>query len=101
MRSRRLSTILTPVVSPKNDRATLGTIIRDLRNGAHNFDFLLAGEAGDGVARLISMLELIWPNPDRHGGGQQRVPSLDEAKAVVHLAVTVVQWGRAEALTKN
>jgi hypothetical protein len=62
---------------------------------------LLAGGDGNGSDRLISMLELMWPNPDRHGGGQQRLPSLDEARAVVHLAVTLVQWGRAQVLTRK
>ena len=32
-------------------------------------------------------------NPDRHGDLQQRhTPSLEEARAVVQLAVAIVQW---------
>jgi hypothetical protein len=46
------------------------------------------------------MLRLLWPNPDRHGGTNSRQPSLDEAQAVVHLAVTIVQWARADLLTR-
>jgi hypothetical protein len=41
------------------------------------------------------MLELIWPNPDRHGNPQyRRTPSIQEARQVVQLAVAIVQWGR-------
>jgi len=47
------------------------------------------------------MLDLIWPNPDRHGGTHNRLVTLDEAHAVVLLAVTVVQWGRAGVLKKR
>jgi hypothetical protein len=40
------------------------------------------------------MLRLIWPNPDRHANpNHRRTPSTEEARAVVHVAVTVVQWG--------
>ena len=93
--------ILKPIVSPQNPRATLGSIIRDLKNGKHNFIFVLTTEDGDDVGRLIGMLELIWPNPDRHGGDRHRVPTAKEAQAVVHLAVTVVQWARSGALTRR
>jgi len=42
------------------------------------------------------MLRLMWPNPDRHGGESSRQPSLVEAQAVVHPAVTIVQWARSD-----
>ena len=94
--------VLQPVVSPNNVKATLGTIIRDLRDGKHKHRFVLPGkDATHDVDRLLAMLELLWPNPDRHGGSAQRPPTLEEAQAVVHLAVTVVQWVRAGALTKR
>jgi len=48
------------------------------------------------VAPLVSMLRLMWPNPDRHGGESSRQPSLVEAQAVVHPAVTIVQWARSD-----
>jgi hypothetical protein len=44
---------------------------------------------------LLAMLELMWPTPDRHGDLHVRhTPSIKEARAVVQLAVTIVQWGR-------
>jgi len=39
--------------------------------------------------------------PDRHGSNTSRYPSLDVAQAVLHLAVTIVQWARADALSKQ
>jgi len=45
-------------------------------------------------ADLKVLLRLIWPNHDRHGGGATRIPSLREARAVVQVAVTIVQWYR-------
>jgi hypothetical protein len=52
-------------------------------------------DADYSVAPLVAMLDLIWPNPDRHGNPQQRyTPSIGQARQVVQLAVTIVQWAR-------
>jgi hypothetical protein len=47
----------------------------------------------DGIAPLVGMLRLLWPNPDRHAG-QGPAPALEQAQAVVQLATTIVQWTR-------
>jgi hypothetical protein len=91
---KAVEAILRGIVSPDNTQATLGTLIRDLRNGGQKFDFVLTNDLG-GVNTFLAMLQLMWPNPDRHGDLQQRhIPSLEEARAVVQLAVTIVQWAR-------
>jgi hypothetical protein len=80
---------------------SLGTLIRDLRNGAHKFEFVLTNDLG-GIHTLIAMLQLMWPNLDRHGDLQARhTPSLEEARAVVQLAVAIVQWGREGQIVKR
>jgi hypothetical protein len=53
------------------------------------------------VAPVVSMQRLMWPNPDRHGGRGSRQPSLAEAPAVVHMAMTLVQWARAGVISKR
>lgn len=91
--------VLKPVVCPNNAKATLGTIVGDLRSQPQLWKLELPGTNGDfSASRLVAMLELIWPNPDRHGGGTPTVVTLEQAQAVVHLAVTVVQWGRTGVL---
>jgi hypothetical protein len=47
------------------------------------------------------MLRLMWPNPDRPGGRGSRQPSLAEAPAVAHLAMTIVQLARAGVISKR
>ncbi len=92
--------IYKPIVSPKNVKATLGTIIRDIENSTHLFQFVLKKPDGTELDQFLSTLKMLWPNPDRHGSGQTAPVSLVEAQAAVHLAVTVVQWGRTNSLTK-
>jgi hypothetical protein len=94
--------ILKPIVCPNNTKATLGNIVGELRSSSQLWRLALPGPNADFNAdRLVAMLELIWPNPDRHGGGTPTVITFEQAQAVVHLAVTVVQWGRAGVLIKK
>jgi hypothetical protein len=93
--------ILKPVVCSSNAVATLGKIVGDLRSQPQLWKLVLPGKPADfSVAPLVAMLDVIWPNPDRHGSGTPVMITLDQAHAVVHLAVTVVQWGRAGVLQR-
>jgi hypothetical protein len=87
--------VLIPVVCPNKTKANLGGVMGDLDNQGHVWRFCLPGsDLSQDVAPFVSMLRLLWPNPDRHGGGVKRAPSLQEARAVVTLAATIVQWHR-------
>jgi hypothetical protein len=90
--------ILIPIVVPNQDKPQLGHVIGQLTRQGHMYSLRL-GEHG--VEPLVGMLRLIWPNPDRHGNAEQRRPTPEEARAVVHLAVTIVQWGRAGLLARE
>ncbi|GAT02636.1 hypothetical protein [Mycolicibacterium fortuitum] len=89
--------VLIPAMMPNNGNATLGSVIGELngQNGQH-WKLVLPGNNQDhDVAHLVSMLRLMWPNHDRHGGASpKRTPSEQEARAVVTLAATIVQWHR-------
>lgn len=92
---KSLESVLIPIVEPSNSRATLGSVIGVLNNAPHKWKAIFPGPdlSGD-VANLVSALRLAWPNPDRHGAGNKRPPTLDEARAVVGLAAAVVQAHR-------
>jgi hypothetical protein len=99
---KAVEAVLIPIVTPAKTKATLGDVVGSLSSQGSPWQLVLHGHDGSmSVEPLVSMLRLIWPNPDRHGGSTSRRPSLDEAQAVVNLAVTLVQWARANAITRR
>lgn len=63
-------------------------------------------ERSIGVLRLLVARVTVKPDamsldPDRHVGPDHRVPSIEEARAVVHQAVTIAQWGRDDLIARR
>ncbi|OQQ31009.1 hypothetical protein A6410_05090 [Prescottella equi] len=89
---------LIPMVVPRKAKANLGDVLGTLGSpqSSGQWQMLLPGaDKSHDVAPLVAMLRLMWPNHDRHGGtSPKRVPSQAEARAVVTLAATIVQWHR-------
>jgi hypothetical protein len=99
---KAVEAVMIPIVTPAKAKATLGDVVGSLNSQGALWQLELRGHDGSkGVEPLVSMLRLMWPNPDRHGGGMSRKPSLKEAEAVVNLAVTLVQWARSGVLSKR
>ncbi len=86
------------VVSPKNRRATLGTMISDMK--AQKTWSLDLPTTGSGVP--VEMAEALWDAQEsRHGGNGYRKPTQAEAEAAVMLAVPLVQWFTSGALQRR
>ena len=99
---KAVEAVLIPVVTPKKAKANLGDVVGSLASQGSLWKLVLHGhDDTQSVAPLVAMLRLMWPDPDRHGSGDSRKPSLDEAQAVVNLAVPIVQWARAGALSRR
>ncbi|MDQ1128294.1 hypothetical protein [Microbacterium sp. SORGH_AS_0888] len=77
------------VVSPNNKKATLGTMIRDMKSQT-DWKLPLGSAEADAPVR---MAEALWQGQEsRHGGNGYRKPTPQEAEAAVLLAVPLVQW---------
>lgn len=83
------------VIEPGNAKATLGTMIRTMRDNPGKFEIAIGGKDGKGDAQpLIAMMTLLWEGQSsRHGA---RTPTLVEspeaAEMAVQLASTLVLW---------
>ena len=69
---RAVESVACPLVCPTNTRATLGTVVRDLRGGPRKWRFILVDRDGaDTIDPLLGMLDRLWTGQvSRHGGGQ-------------------------------
>lgn len=103
---RAVEVALKPIVSPRNERTTLGTIIGHMEAAPSKWRVALGGgEEVDAVAVFINMLRLLWKSQiDRHGTDDDTVPfavSDSEAEAALHLALTIVSWATAGAVRQG
>lgn len=93
---RAIESALRPIASPNNDRATLGTMIRDIKQAPQNFSMRLDGLAGDSaVTAFAEHLNQLWKGQlDRHGTDDEATPisvTPEQAKDAVVFAVSIVQ----------
>mgnify|MGYP000878191891 FL=1 len=100
---KAIETLLKPIVSPSDVRATLGKMISALRQSPDKWkcklpdrEYKSNGEINvkPGIEVFIDALATIGYQPDRHGSDQPQ--DVDEAttRSVLFLATTVVGWLR-------
>lgn len=100
---KALEELLIPIVVPGKPKSNLGTVAGELANSSHKWHIDLDSSGSRDAAETLSdMLRLVWPNPDRHGGGaDRRAPSQEEAESAVHLSVAIVEMCRDGRLVKR
>lgn len=100
---KAIETLLKPIVSPKNDKATIGSMASALRQAPDKWECKLPdrvynvnGEINSkrGIEVFIDALATIGYQPDRHGSDQPQDVDETTARSVLFLATTVVGWLR-------
>src|SRR5690242_9027153 len=93
---RAVESAAVPVVTPKDKKATLGTIIGQMKNQGALYTTGGTSSANDGVSAVVGMMTMLWEQQtDRHGANptipatQERVEMLlPVAAALVHMFST-------------
>ncbi|MXZ89818.1 MAG: hypothetical protein F4Z07_13420 [Dehalococcoidia bacterium] len=93
---RAVEAVSIPIVTPSQSRATLGSVIAELRDNGEDYATRLSPSAEpDSVTVVREMLQLLWKSQwDRHGV-EDDIPltvSQKEAEDALSLAVTLVRW---------
>lgn len=91
---------LIPVVQPNHGRATLGTVLGELRANPARWRIAInhgPDHEGD-IAPFISMVETLWTGQtDRHASnGPTRAVSQSAAEGAIFLAIALVHWAQAD-----
>ncbi|MFJ2829057.1 hypothetical protein ACIPC1_16025 [Streptomyces sp. NPDC087263] len=92
------------IVEPNNTKATLGTMLRAIRNAPTRFDTVLFAPAGkEPITPVEAMMRALWEGQtSRHGAQTGTVPeTLESARAGVHLAAALVQWITSGAVSRK
>lgn len=82
-------------LEPDNQKATLGTMVRVLRDHQDRLVVALTGKTGtEGLQTVESMMQLLWTGQtSRHGNlHTTRDETAEEAQMAVHLAASLVHW---------
>ena len=100
---KAIETLLKPIVSPKNKKATIGRMTSEVRQAPDKWECKLPdreyksnGEINvkPGIEVFIDALATIGYQPDRHGSDQPQDVDEATARSVLFLATTVVGWLR-------
>ena len=99
---RAVEAIGSPVISPLNPTATLGTMIAAVRDTPNKWEVVLEPVSGDAMLMVLEMMRLLWTSElDRHGTADESKPlhvSLEQAQAALHIAVTLVHLFQSGAI---
>lgn len=95
---RAVEAAAKPVITPSDSSATLGKMIRALRDKPTKWTTAIGTVTG-----LAAMMEALWTSQlDRHGSDDESAPlsvSPTQAEAAVHIAATLVHWFRSGHVT--
>jgi hypothetical protein len=98
---KAIEATLRPTVCPNNTKATLSHVIGELKTGKWKLE-VRGRDRSYSADRFVETLEMIWTDPNRHGSPTPEPPAtLEEARAVVQMAVAIVQWGRDGQIVKK
>lgn len=100
---KAIETLLKPIVSPKNNKATIGSMTNELRHFPDKWecklpdrDYKANGEINvkPGIEVFIDVLATIGYQPDRHDSDQPQEIDETTARSILFLATTVIGWLR-------
>jgi hypothetical protein len=91
------------VIQPNHAKATLGTMLGEIKGARHKFSTAINSPAGDPMAPVEAMMRTLWEGQtSRHGAQTATVlETLEAARSAVHLAAALVQWFVSRAVTRS
>ncbi|MET9313095.1 hypothetical protein ABZX12_14825 [Kribbella sp. NPDC003505] len=100
---KAVEAVLIPVVVPAQTKPNLGHVLGQLRGQPQLWRLGIRGQSRDNsIEPLVTMLSLLWPDPNRHGSPNPEPPATpEEGRVMANLATTIVQWARDGLITRR
>lgn len=94
------------IVQPNNPKATLGTMIPEMRQAAHKITSAISAPGGVGrsdAAPFADLMDQLWKGQTSRHGSQvaTRTETQEEAEAAVHIAILLVYMFASGAIIRQ
>ena len=91
---RAIEAAAKPVITPSDQRATLGKMIKAMSDAPHKWT--TDSNASGDIGAVVAMMDLVWTGFKRHGDPtQSAAPSVETAQMLVQSAALLVHWFQA------
>jgi len=88
---RAVESAARPVVTPNDLKATLGTLLGQLKAQGHLYVTTGRSDANGGVGAVIAMMEMLWQQQtDRHGANPTVPATQERTEFLVPIAAALV-----------
>jgi len=100
---KAVETVLIPIVAPTQHKANLGHVVGQLRGQPQLWALGVRGRDRDNsIQPLVAMLDMMWPDPNRHGSPTpEPAATPEEGRVMANLATTIVQWASAGLIARR
>jgi hypothetical protein len=103
--TKAIEAALIPVIAPEVPRATLGNVLRELRDRGDGWELAIADRDGrdSKVTALHDLAQLVWHgHRDRHSGTSTTFPvSAEAAEMALHAAAMIVHWAEIGGIRRR
>lgn len=91
------------VLQPKHGKATLGTMLGEIKGVRHKLTVAIPTQGQDQIAPVEAMMRMLWEGQTARHGSQTptRPETLEAARMAVHLAIPLVQWFTTGAVARQ
>jgi hypothetical protein len=100
---KAIEAVAWPVITPNDNKATLGTMLGELRSNISKWETATNDKSADqGITAVKDVMQLIWDGQtDRHGTAQPTAPSQDAAEQAVLYAVVICNFFNRKLIAKK
>ena len=95
-----IESAIRSIVSPNKGKATLGTMINEIKDKPSKWRTRFDGDDSAGVVSLTNFLQAIWEAHVRHGSDEYALVTLEQARDVCQVALLVVTLANSRGLER-